>query len=240
MMSGMSQASPATRTLHLVAVHIVARARQQAVERFSLRVTPAGFGTPEFGADSRRVRVSNGTLIVERDASGAPSSVAREIHGASLRVLAALAAVDLEVALDVGHDTPELGDPDQPLELDDTGASDVADWFRIVAAALDRVVATVPPAAGASLARVWPEHFDVAIDVATQPGVRVNLGGTPGDSFDPEPYLYVGPWTDDRPGDGDYWNAPFGAALARSQLDPGDPVTSATAFLLDGFRRLKA
>ena len=33
-----------------------------------------------------------------------------------------------------------------------------------------------------------------------------------------EPYLYLGPWTDDRPGDAGFWNAPFGAVLRRSEL----------------------
>jgi hypothetical protein len=239
MMSGMSNSLPALRTLHLVGVHVVARARQQATGRFSLRVTPGGFGTPEFGADSRRVRVAHGTLIVEADAPGAPSSTAHAIHGTSMRALATAAGVDLGAGLDVGRDTPDMGDPDAPLELEPAGAGDLVEWFRIVAAALDSVVATVPPTSGASLARLWPEHFDVAIDVVAKPDVRVNLGGSPGDSFSGEPYLYVGPWTDDRPGDGDFWNAPFGAALTRSQLAADDAVGSAAAFLLDGFRRLQ-
>jgi hypothetical protein len=239
MMSGMNDPSPALRTLHLVGVHVVARARLQATGRFSLRVTAGGFGTPEFGADSRRVRVADGTLIVEADAPGAPSSAAHAVHGASLRTLAAAAGVDLGAALDVGHDTPDIGDPDALLELDADGASETAEWFRIVAAALDRVVAAVPSTAGISLARLWPEHFDVAIDVAAKPAVRANLGGSPGDAFSGEPYLYVGPWTADRPGDAEFWNAPFGAALTRSQLDTGDAVGSAAAFLLDGFHRLQ-
>jgi hypothetical protein len=239
MMSGMRDRSPALHTLHLVGVHVAARARQQAAERFSLRVTPGGFGTPEFGADSRRVRVAHGTLIVESDAPGAPSSTAHAIHGTSLRELADVAGVDLAAALDVGHDTPAMGDPDAPLELDALGASAIAHWFGVVAGALDRVLAAVPASGGASVARLWPEHFDVAIDVAATPEVRVNLGGSPGDSFSGEPYLYVGPWTPERPGDGDFWNAPFGAACMRSQLDAGDLVGSAAAFLLDGLRRLQ-
>src|SRR6187200_3222134 len=129
--------SPATRTLHLVAVHIVARARQQAVGRFSLRITPGGFGTPEFGADGRRVRVSGGTLIVESDAPGSPAATARAIDGASLRQLADAAGVDLATPLDVGHDTPELGDADGALMLDAADARTVGEWFGIVAAALD-------------------------------------------------------------------------------------------------------
>jgi hypothetical protein len=68
----------------------------------------------------------------------------------------------------------------------------------------------------------------------------VNLGGSPGDGFSDEPYLYVGPWTSDRPGDSEFWNAPFGAFRTWSQLGagPADVVITGAAFLLDGYRRL--
>jgi hypothetical protein len=224
--------------LQRVAVHVVARARQQATGRFSLRVTPGGFGTPEFGSDGRRVRVAGGLLVVESDAEGGSRSFAQSIDGANLRELAAVAGVDLAAPLDVGHDTPELGDIDAPIALDAAAAADVAEWFGIVAAALDRVLAAVPAIAKPSLARLWPEHFDVALDAAATRDVRVNLGGSPGDGFSEEPYLYVGPWTDTRPGDRAFWNAPFGAATRWSQLQRDDPVGSAAAFLLAGFRLL--
>jgi hypothetical protein len=236
----MTEPSTTVRTLHLVGVHIVARARQQATGRFSLRVAPGGFGTPEFGDGARRVRVADGTLLVETDTPGAPSTIAQPIDGVSLGQLAATAGVDLGAVLDVGHDTPGIGDPDARLTLDAAAAGDVAEWFRIVAAALDRVVEALPASSGPSLARLWPEHFDVAIDVAARPDVRVNVGGSPGDSFIGEPYVYVNPWTDVRPGAGEFWNAPFGAARTRSRLDVADPVGSATAFLLDGIRRLQS
>jgi hypothetical protein len=155
-----------------------------------------------------------------------------------LRALAEASGVDITRALDVGHDTPDIGDVDAPLALDGFDVDDVVEWYRIVAAALDRVVAAVPASGEASLARLWPEHLDVAIDVAARPGIRVNLGGSPGDTFSAEPYMYVGPWTTDRPGDDGFWNAPFGAARTRSQLDAGDVVGSAAQFLLDGFHRL--
>jgi hypothetical protein len=224
--------------LQRVAVHVVARARQQATGRFSLRVTPGGFGTPEFGDDCRRVRVAGELLIVESDAPGAASARALAIDGASLRDLAELAGVDVAAPLDVGHDTPDIGDVDAPVALDDSIARGVAEWYRVVAAALDRVAATVPAASSASLARLWPEHFDVSFDVAAQPDLRVNLGGSPGDGYSAEPYLYVGPWTDARPGAAQFWNTPFGAARRRSELGSGDLVAAAAAFLLEGYRRL--
>jgi hypothetical protein len=234
----MDAPASAVHALHQVAVHIVARARQQATGRFSLRITPGGFGTPEFGPDPKRVRVAGGSLLLEADAVGAPMAAARAIDGASLRELADLAGVDLAAAVDVGHDTPDLGDVDAPLVLDAGEAVQVGRWFGVVGAALDRVIEAVSGRGGPSLVRVWPEHFDAAIDAAARPDLRVNLGGSPGDSYVAEPYLYVGPFTSERPGDATFWNAPFGAARTRSELDPDDLVGSAATFLLDGYRRL--
>lgn len=234
----MARDSSALTTLHRIGVHVVARARQQATGRFSLRVTPGGFGTPEFGDDARRVRIAGDVLVVESDAQGSAAMNARPIGGMTLRDLAALAAVDLDAPLDVGHDTPQLGDVDEPLALDRESADEIARWLALVAGVLDRLVAGAPARSAPTLVRLWPEHFDVAVDLEAAPGVRVNVGGSPGDSYSSEPYLYVGPWTDDRPGDGAYWNAPFGAALRRSQLEAEDPGASALAFLRAGLRRL--
>ncbi|MFW2334710.1 MAG: hypothetical protein ACN4IE_13025, partial [Ilumatobacter sp.] len=96
-----------------------------------------------------------------------------------------------------------------------------------------------PAEASPTLIQVWPEHFDVALDAAATPDRRANLGGSPGDGFHAEPYAYVGPWTDDRPGDAAFWNAPFGAVLGYDDLvGDDDPVTTLAAFFLDGMRRL--
>jgi hypothetical protein len=180
------------------------------------------------------VRVASGTLIVESDAPGAAHTSRHAIAGSSLRQLADLAEVDLGRELDVGADTPELGDVDAPLWLETGAAAEITGWFTHVATVLDRVLTALPVSSERSLVRLWPEHFDVAVDVAAGSGSRVNLGGSPGDAFSDEPYLYVGPWTDDRPGDASFWNAPFGAA--RSERDPDRAVD----FLLDGVARLGA
>jgi hypothetical protein len=230
----------ATRgALHRVGVHVIARAREQTTGRFSLRVTPGGFGTPEFGSDARRVRVSRGLLIVESDAEGRASTVAHPIAGASLRDLAAVAAVDIDRQLDVGRDTPDPGDVDAPIDIDLRSVDEIVDWFELVSAALDRLSGSIGTASGApTLTRLWPEHFDVAVDLAAGPGVRANIGGSPGDAFSPEPYLYIGPWNDDRPGDPAFWNAPFGAARRRSALHGDDLVEAAADFMLEGLHRL--
>jgi hypothetical protein len=237
----MEALSPARTELHRVAVHVVARARIEATGRFSLRVTPGGFGTPEFGSDARRVRISGSNLVVESDAVDAAAANAMAIDGSSLAELARFAGVDLTETIDVGHDTPPLGDIKAPIALDTAAAIELAEWFEQTATILDSVLTSLTAYAAATLPRLWPEHFDVAIEAQATAERRVNLGGSPGDGSSDEPYLYVGPWTDDRPGDAEFWNAPFGAMRTRSQLadDPAGLVAAGTAFLLDGYARLR-
>ena len=227
--------------LQRVAVHIVARARNQAgAHSIGLRVAPGGFGTPDFGPDVTRVRVSGGLLLREVGGPDTVTSVATEIDGATLVQLAQVAGVDLAADLDVGHDTPPVGDVDEPLHVDVAAARALAGWYATTNAALDHVVAAVDAEASPTLVQLWPEHFDAALDLAVAPGIRVNLGGSPGDGFSAEPYLYVGPWTADRPGDSDFWNAPFGAVLGYEALaaEP-DPVAAAASFFLAGIGRFR-
>jgi hypothetical protein len=66
---------------------------------------------------------------------------------------------------------------DHPLVVDPKDCTELGEFYAFVAAAL--------PAPG----QIWPEHFDLAIDIN-----EVNYGGSPGDDAYPEPYLYVGPF----------------------------------------------
>jgi hypothetical protein len=237
----MNSSTTARHSLHRIAVHVVARARVESSGRFSLRVAPGGFATPDLAPEGRRVRVSGAHLVVESDAMNDPSARSMMIDGHSLAELAAFAGVDLTEALDVGHDTPAVGSLDEPIALDVEGAVEVTGWFGVLAAILDRVLAELPAMAGPTLPRLWPEHFDVAVEAQAHPERRVNLGGSPGDSFSEEPYLYVGPWTADRPGDAEFWNASFGASRTRGELaaDPDGLVAAGAAFLLDGYHSLR-
>ena len=65
---------------------------------------------------------------------------------------------------------------------------------------------------------LWPEHFDLAIDVD-----EVNYGVSPADGYHGAPYAYVGPWT---PREGEFWNAPFGAVRAATELADADAVAA--------------
>jgi len=226
-------------SLQHLAAHIVARARAQATGEISLRVAPGGFGTPMFGDERIQVRISGPWLVREVDAADASMARATALDGSTLAELAALAQVDLDTDLDVGHDTPELGDIHARVHVDAAAAQALAAWYSVGQQALDRVVGALPGSATPTAVRLWPEHFDVAIDAEAAPGFRVNLGASPGDGFHDEPYAYVGPWTDDRPGDPAFWNAPFGAVLGHDALvGVDDPVAELTEFFLDGMRRL--
>ena len=232
---GGGMTSPEVREeLRRVAVHIVARARVEATGRFGLRVVPNGFGTPEFGAGPTRVRVCSGALWVESTATGAALTRSAALHGSSLRSLADVAGVDLEVDLSVGTDTPPLGDIDAPLITDDTTLAAIADWWTLGARAIDAVVQGCPPESRPTVAQLWPEHFDLGLDVGVGT-TRVNLGASAGDSFHQGPYLYVGPWSAERPGDAAYWNAPFGAVMGADRiLAADDPLREAIEFMRRG------
>lgn len=240
------------RLLQVVATHVIARRLHDATGRFGLRTTPGGFGTPQFetsGPDARRerLRVAGGRLVSERlDPSATTTSM--PIDGSTLLELAAFAGVEFTGSgneeFSVGHDTPSLGDPDRPLTIGAETIRAIGDWFTLVATALDAAAGAVTDRRSTpSVAQIWPEHFDLAFDLAFDPTAadtrRVNVGGAVGDGFEAAPYLYVGPWTDDRPGDPAFWNAPFGAVLRRADLPASpDPAAAATAFFARGLTLL--
>jgi hypothetical protein len=95
--------------------------------------------------------------------------------------------------------------------VDPDAASELFSAFRRGDAALRRLAPHATPV-------LWPEHFDVGIQLD-----EVNYGVSPGDHYVAEPYAYVGPWA---PRTGEFWNAPFGAARPMRAL-PGE--------LLDAF-----
>ncbi len=102
-----------------------------------------------------------------------------------------------------------------------------------------------PAVQTASIAQLWPEHFDHAatLTLAGERGepVAANVGVSPGDGGEPLPYLYVGPHGPARPGPDGYWNAPFGAVLRRADvvtLPEPQRRSRALAFLRDGLGRL--
>jgi hypothetical protein len=215
--------------LQRVATHVLARARYRATGKFGLRVTPGGIGTPAYGSGIEVVRMAGTVLVHEHDASVRYL----ELQGSSLAAAAAFVGVDLAEPFSCGEDTPPLGAVDEALTLDAAEVAVFHAWWSFGCQVLDTLCSEYTDPVAIQL---WPEHFDAGTSVQVAPGAaaRCNLGVSPGDAFSPEPYLYVGPWTADRPGPSTLWNAPFGAALLRSALTTKTPdaaLAQAHAFL---------
>ena len=218
--------------LHRIATHVLGRARFDATGRFGLRATPGGFGTPAF--DEEVLRVAGGTLVREHG----PHASAMPLHGATLADLAAFAGVDLTTPFNAGDATPPVGDVHAPLSVDATEVARLAEWWQFGWRVIDTVAAAEPDA---MVIQLWPEHFDAGTSVPIDEGERCNLGASPGDAFSDEPYLYLGPWSDRRPHDASYWNAPFGAARTRTELfAASDPFVAGVEFLRRGLELLRS
>ena len=214
----------ARKELHRLAAHVLARRRYAVTGRFGLRPSAGGLATPTFG-DGEAIRVTGGVLVVERDGD------ARAEPLTTLARAAELVGVDLAEDFSVGKESPPLGEPEAQLGVDAEVTRELGAWWGFGAEVIDELVATAPAVTGAGVAQLWPEHFDHACTVVVGGKVQVNVGASPGDAFEPAPYLFLGPWGPERPGDSGYWNAPFGAVVRRDDVDG---PAGALAFLRTG------
>ena len=199
----MDRTSPNPTTLespHALAEHVVAAALYAETGRIGLRVGPGGFSTPPFADDRRTVGVDHVDLVV------ASAEGTRRAHLSTLGAAAQLAGVAPGAPASV-YTPATVCDPDAPLDIDPVSARAVAQWHALGDDALRRWAAMLDAAAPAH-STLWPEHFDVAIEVD-----GVTYGASPGDDDIAEPYLYVGTPADRRSSDR-FWNAPFGAACS--------------------------
>jgi len=195
--------------LHAVAEHVVAPARWAVNGKIGLRFTLDGFGTPFFG-DDQQVRVEGGELVVvaagEEQRSGTTT----------LRDCAAAAGIKPGAPTDVYTPTTER-DVDEQLGVDPAAAHALGDWFGFAASVLEQFRADASPDDKAARVQIWPEHFDMAVDLGAD-GARANYGASPGDDAHPEPYLYVGPW---EPRTDAFWNESWGASLSYADVRAG-------------------
>lgn len=199
------------QSLHTLAEHVIAPLRFSATGKIGLRFTHRGFGTPYFGAD-RQVRVEDGELV---DGT---------IRHPITTLAAAAAALGVEPRARTGVYEPTTpSDPEQALPVDPAAARILGDWYGLTCSLLEQLRAEADPGAepGPSRVQLWPEHFDLAVDLGPD-GARANYGGSPGDAGHPEPYLYIGPWEARH---GDFWNESFGASLSYADILAGaDPL----------------
>ena len=105
----------------------------------------------------------------------------------------------------------------EQVDVDPVAAAALADFYAFGAAILEGLRASATPADAPTPAWLWPEHFDLAIELGPE-DARANYGFSPGDEQHPEPYAYVGPWTAEVAGE--LWQATGfrGAELTYAEL----------------------
>jgi hypothetical protein len=186
--------------LHLLAERVISPSRARDSGKIGLRWTLGGFGTPFFGADAQ-IRVEGAQLVigVGGEERRHPLSTIRDAADA--------------IGFDLSGADEELAAA--PLEIDATASRFVGDWFGFTTSVLEQVRAEASPEWEPSRVQLWPEHFDVGLELA---GLGTTLGGSPGDELHPEPYLYVTLWEAQPPGE--LWNATGfpGAELSYAEL----------------------
>jgi hypothetical protein len=222
-----------TRTdLHRLAVYVISPARAAVTGQITLRSTPGGFGTPPFGPTDRQIRVEGTDLVVSDDRT----PTAREPI-TTLRRAAEVAEVPLALEQQEAFDVPPYGDVDAPLQVDAESAAALADWFAlafdVLAVFRDECRIEDEPSPHV---RLWPEHFDAAVDAGT--GDRGGTYGlSPGDRFDPHPYVYASRWGENAPDP--FYDSPHGGAWLRYSDVAGaaDPHAKARGFLREARRR---
>jgi hypothetical protein len=192
------------KALHRLAEQVISPLRVQATgNEIALQPRPGGFGTPDLPGGGW-VGVS-GTDVVRADGDRAPITTMR----------AAAEFVGLRAD----------GLPDEPVSIDAGAAALLANVWARAEQQLAALVADARPDEEVSEIHLWPEHFDIAIELGPQTA-RATYGVSPGDDDHDEPYAYVAPWT--PPDDDPYWNATGFRGAETPDLDAA-PVLWRTA-----------
>lgn len=181
-MSIPSNLVPTRLALHALAERVISPVRVLATgNEIALEVRPGGFGTPLL-PDGGWAGVVGAEVV--RDGRTAPITTLRA------------------AAIHVGLPDAEAL-PDEPLTVDAHAAARLTEALAAGATALAALAAADEDA---SPVRLWPEHFDVAIELGNEAaGRRAAYGLSPGDGQHDEPYAYVAPWV--APPEAEPWTA---------------------------------
>jgi hypothetical protein len=212
-------------SLHRLAERVVSPARRNANGKIGLRYTRGGFGTPFFGADFQ-VRV-RGTELVIQDSNGERAAPITTLDAAADHIGRDLLPPDVQL----GHEL---------LDFAPAAAAFLGDWYGFAASVLEELRAWAGTDIDRSRVQLWPEHFDLAVELGSEAaGAPAAYGPSAGDDDHPEPYLYVAPWVPPAPGD--LWQATgfSGAELPYTELlDAPDQRETALAFFRARLRAL--
>jgi len=213
--------------LHRLAVYAVSPAQRLVNGEIILESSHGGFSTFEY--DGHVARVVDDRLVLD----GAAHPIT------TLRDAASFLGIEPDVGQEEQFDVPPHGDLDEPLQIDLTAAAVLAGWFEFATHALEHLRAHAEPGDDATIVRIWPEHFDAAIDMGdADAGRRATYGGSPGDRHHAEPYLYASPWAGRI--DPFFDDPTFkGASLTYAELlAAADPQHAASEFLEEARRRI--
>jgi hypothetical protein len=129
---------------------------------------------------------------------------------------------DCQVRVEEGRLIRQNGDEEAaeplPADVSKDSAQALGDFYGLACSVFEEL-RHEQPNEDPSLVQLWPEHFDIAIELGSEvKGQRANYGASPGDESHDEPYFYVGPWTAEV--SGDLWNATGfnGAELSYAEL----------------------
>jgi len=204
-------------SLHVLAQQVLSPLRVQATgNEIALTPRPGGFGTPDLPGGGWAGVSGTDVVVVGADGDDRRTAITSPRAAA---VFVGLAGDTL---------------PEKALEIHAGAASVVAGTFAIGDEALHGLVAQARPEDEASAIHLWPEHFDIAIELGP-PDARGTYGVSPGDAQHEEPYAYVAPGS--APPAGKFWNATAftGAERPAQADDPGE----ITAFFLEAARLLR-
>ena len=223
---------------HRLAFGVVSEARRLAVgAKFGLRWVAGGFGTPYFrvagdpSEADQQVRVVAGQLIHQQGQHETSQPIttlraAGEFLG--------IAPVDTQRE----HDSPPLGDLDEPLNISAATNEFLGHWFGCAAATLEELRANAADGQD-NRVQLWPGHFDMAVDLGSD-AAKATYGASPGDGFESsQPYLYVSPWESQvAEADPGFWNASTfkGATLGYEQIMAASSDSSAYHVVLEFFQ----
>ena len=84
------------------------------------------------------------------------------------------------------------GERREPLDVDSASVAALADVYGFGTNVLETLRAQLPDSAQAGRVQLWPEHFDVGLDLhRAGTGEEIVAGMSPGDEHYAEPYVYV-------------------------------------------------
>jgi len=186
-------------------------------------------------------RIAEGVVALERLP---PSEIAlRYTRGGFGTPFFVKDGADCQVRVEHGELVRQTGPEERHEPLPDVeiaAATALGDLYGLACSVLEQLRADEADG-DPSLVQLWPEHFDIAIDLGSEAaGERATYGASPGDDDHQEPYLYVSPWT--REVSGDLWSASGfkGAELGYSELIAAeDQRPAALDFMRERHRALQ-